>query len=266
MWRHTADTPRLAALWPSLLRAIRWCIRNANGTDGYGLPQYLTNTYDHTHRRTNLPHACLCVIHDLPRMRARRYDHFFFERRRAVAYNAHIYVTALQAARRIALALHDTPATIEIAAALELSRAALVDPSRLWNATGRFFRAKTPAGHGERPATPATRRGDSALDAPTSTAAAAEGGRAGAEEVEEEPETVEAAVVDDSNQIMTDTLYGQMLHHHLMDGTYAINASYLSAHLSAEWAANHDTYGMRPPPLHSPPLHSRACMPMCEHV
>ena len=43
--RHTGNASALRAAWPSVVKAIRWCVANANGTDGYGLPQYLTNTY-----------------------------------------------------------------------------------------------------------------------------------------------------------------------------------------------------------------------------
>ena len=189
-WRHTANTTHLHDLWPSVVRAIRWCIRNANGTDGYGLPQYLTNTY----------------------------DHFQFERRRAVAYNAHIYLAALQAAKRLAAATGDAALAKEVSAALSLSRKAVVDPARLWNSTGRFFRAKTPASHGEAPAVDGSDESEAHTD---------------------------DEATDDTNQIFTDTLYGQMLHHHHFDGTFAIDPSYLEGHLAAEWAHNHDTYGMR---------------------
>ena len=46
-------------------------------------------------------------------------------------------------------------------------------------------------------------------------------------------------------QIFTDTLHGQMLHHHHFDGAYSIDPSYLRRHLAAEWRMNHDAYGMR---------------------
>ena len=95
------------------MRALQWCVANANGTDGYSLPQHLTNTY----------------------------DHFGFERRRAVAYNAFIYLAALRAAAALADHLGDTPAATLAKTALAASTAAVVDPARLWNASGRFFRA-----------------------------------------------------------------------------------------------------------------------------
>ena len=45
LWRHgAASTATLSELWPSAVRALQWCVANANGTDGYALPQHLTNT------------------------------------------------------------------------------------------------------------------------------------------------------------------------------------------------------------------------------
>ena len=171
LWLHgAASTVVVAELWPSAVRALAWCVSNANGTDGYALPQHLTNTY----------------------------DHFGFERRRTVAYNAFIYLAALRAARALAAHLGDAP-TAELArSALAAASAAIIDPARLWNATGRFFRAH-------------------ADDAPDPASA---------------------------NQIMTDTLYGEMLAHHHFGNT-TVPEDYLTSHLAAEWAANQDTYGMR---------------------
>ena len=44
LWRHNGDTSFVRRLWPNVTRAVSWCIGNANGSDGFGLPQYLTNT------------------------------------------------------------------------------------------------------------------------------------------------------------------------------------------------------------------------------
>jgi hypothetical protein len=52
-------------------------------------------------------------------------------------------------------------------------------------------------------------------------------------------------------QIMTDTLYGEMLSHHHFDGTFGVDESLLRRHLAFEMAANHDTYGMRVLCVHS---------------
>ena len=134
---------------------------NASETAPYGLPQHLTTTY----------------------------DHFGFEKHRAVSYNAHIYLTALQAARRLAMVVGDAATLQAVEAALALSTQAIVD-DRLWNASDRFFRCHT-----------------------------ADGG-------------------EGDNQIFTDTLYGQMLHHHHFDGNFSLPSSYLASHLKYEWEKN----------------------------
>jgi len=82
------------------------------GDDGFGLPQYVTTTY----------------------------DHFGWERKRTVVYNCHIYLTALRAAKAMATDLVGDGATANAtAAALATATAAL--PRELWNATTRSFRA-----------------------------------------------------------------------------------------------------------------------------
>ena len=90
---------------------------NASETAPYGLPQHLTTTY----------------------------DHFGFEKHRAVSYNAHIYLTALQAARQLAMVVGDAATLQAVEAALALSTQAIVD-DRLWNASDRFFRCHTADG------------------------------------------------------------------------------------------------------------------------
>ena len=75
----------------------------------------------------------------------------------------------------------------------------MLDPARLWNATGGFFRAHV-------------------YDA--------------------------AAPQLGSDQIMTDTLYGEMLAHHHFGAT-SVPPAFVRSHLAAEWHANHDAYGMR---------------------
>ena len=63
----------------------------------------------------------------------------------AVTYNAHIYLTALNAAKALAEAAGDTAALDEITKSYELSQAAIVD-ERLWNDTEKFFRCHTKDG------------------------------------------------------------------------------------------------------------------------
>merc|ERR1712087_22991 len=72
-WRNTGDSQVAQRLWPSVIRALDWMIGNAMGSDQFGLPQHLETTY----------------------------DHFGWGNRQAVAYNAHIYLTALQAVKRM---------------------------------------------------------------------------------------------------------------------------------------------------------------------
>jgi len=43
---HTGDMDFVTKMWPSARRALAWCMGNAN-QGGYGLPQYLSTTYDH---------------------------------------------------------------------------------------------------------------------------------------------------------------------------------------------------------------------------
>ena len=45
--------------------------------------------------------------------------------------------------------------------------------------------------------------------------------------------------------VFTDTLYGQMLSHHFLDGAFTIDPSYIEQHLAYEWQQNQDAYGMR---------------------
>lgn len=118
LYRHTANTTFLKSLWPGAVKAIQWCITNADGTNAsepnYGLPQYVTTTY----------------------------DHFGFEKHRTVAYNAHIYLTALTAAKALAAAVGDTATLAMAEDALVRSTVGVVD-DRLWNSTSRFFRCHT---------------------------------------------------------------------------------------------------------------------------
>lgn len=49
---------------------------------------------------------------------------------------------------------------------------------------------------------------------------------------------------DNSTQIFTDTLYGQMLSHHVFQN-FTLPSTYLSSHLAYEWKRNADEFGMR---------------------
>eukprot|EP01051_Picozoa_sp_SAG22_P001826 SAG22_NODE_75_length_22256_cov_45.062960_13_plen_232_part_00 len=121
LYRHTANKTFLESVWPGAKRAINWCMDNANGnnaTEGpYGLPQHITTTY----------------------------DHFGFERHRAVTYNAHIYLTALNAAKALAAVVGDTETLAAVEKSYKFSQAGLVD-ARLWNDTHKFFRCHTADG------------------------------------------------------------------------------------------------------------------------
>ena len=283
LWRHTANLTRLKHRWPNVKRAARWCIANANRSDdntggpsppasadgvagysggaeggegGYGLPQFLTNTY----------------------------DHFGFEHHRAVAYNAHVYLAAVRAAKELASALNDTAMHDEATAALGLSTAAIVDPQRLWNETHGYFRSHTtglwnswvkthngsavnatpPAYHGYNDGylaagddlDPPTQLSPAMCKASCDATNACRGycyelfkGMAPNATIKCFTKATAHLIRTDGpwspEQIFTDTLYGQMLHHHHFDGGFSIDASYLRSHLAAEWRMNHDTFGMR---------------------
>ena len=62
-----------------------------------------------------------------------------------MTYNAHIYLTALNAAKVLAEAVGDTAMFKEIEKSYILSQAAVVD-DRLWNDTQKFFRCHTKDG------------------------------------------------------------------------------------------------------------------------
>lgn len=46
-------------------------------------------------------------------------------------------------------------------------------------------------------------------------------------------------------QLFTDSLYGQMLSHHFLDGEFTVDKGYIEQHLDYEWEQNQDLYGMR---------------------
>ena len=91
LYMHTGNKTWVSETWPAVKKAIDWCISNANApapnaTEPYGLPQKITTTY----------------------------DHFGFERHQAVTYNAHIYLTALNAAKVLATTAGDEASLAEI--------------------------------------------------------------------------------------------------------------------------------------------------------
>merc|ERR1711924_246387 len=79
----------------------------------------------------------------LPQFLTTTYDHFGFERHRAVVYNAHIYLTALQAAEKLAEAVDDHAVVTKAQAAMARGQQAIVDDTLLWNSTSKFFRCHT---------------------------------------------------------------------------------------------------------------------------
>ena len=117
LWRHTGDEAFVKPLYPSVQRAVAWMIANSAQGD-YNLPQRLQTTY----------------------------DHFGFDRQRAVVYNAHIYLAAMQAAAALAEHFNDVATLAAVANATAHTKMALVDPAKLWNSTSSFFRATDAAG------------------------------------------------------------------------------------------------------------------------
>lgn len=65
IWKHTGNLTYVESKWVSAQKAAGWMIANAEGDDGFGLPQKLATTY----------------------------DHFGFHTRKTVVYNCHIYLT-----------------------------------------------------------------------------------------------------------------------------------------------------------------------------
>ena len=112
-WRNTGDGALPRKLWPAAKRATKWMIGNAMGSDGYGLPQYLWTTY----------------------------DHFGWQKQRAVVYNAHIYLTALRATGIMARAMGDDAVAVSTDDAIAVCDGALT--RELWNTTTKSFRATT---------------------------------------------------------------------------------------------------------------------------
>jgi hypothetical protein len=116
-WKQSADPDAslklVKDLWsPHMQNAVNWTIANA-AEGSFGLPQKLTTTY----------------------------DHFGWEKKHSVVYNAHIYLTALQAAIALADAMGDAATSQAASKALAAGQAAVVDPANFWNETHHFFRA-----------------------------------------------------------------------------------------------------------------------------
>jgi len=167
VYRHTGNRSFVSTQWAAAKRAVGWMVGNAmNGS--LGLPQHLETTY----------------------------DHFGFGRRPLVAYNAHVYLTALRAASAMADLMGDGGTSLETRAAFELGAKQLMKPTSegggLWNGSKQYWHAHS----------------------------------------------------ETSSQVFTDTLYGQMLSHHVWQN-FTLPRSYLSSHLAYEWQRNADTYGMR---------------------
>lgn len=115
-WRNTGDSQLARRMWPSARRALDWMIGNAMGSidggiEGFGIPQKVQTTY----------------------------DHFGWDGRRAVAYNAHIYLTALKAVEKMAEQLGDRDVEQRCIQMVQAAMVAL--PRELWNSTYGFFRA-----------------------------------------------------------------------------------------------------------------------------
>ena len=114
--RHNGNKTFIQSQWSSAKRAVGWMIGNANST--YGLPQKLSTTY----------------------------DHFGFHTHTTVAYNGHIYLTALAAVEAMATeVMQDTATATACATASALAKAQLIKPTSaggpLWDADKKFWHA-----------------------------------------------------------------------------------------------------------------------------
>lgn len=116
IYRHSGNASFLRAHWGAARNASAWMIANA-AKGGVGLPQYLQTTY----------------------------DHFGFDRRQVVAYNAHIYLTALRAVQAMATVVGDQRVLGASRDAYELGQRQLVAPisagGLLWNSSKAFWHA-----------------------------------------------------------------------------------------------------------------------------
>eukprot|EP00038_Savillea_parva_P009621 m.184763 g.184763 ORF g.184763 m.184763 type:complete len:1027 (+) comp16225_c0_seq1:84-3164(+) len=115
MWEillHTGNTSYVKSKWASAKNATAWMIGNAGN---FSLPQYLQTTY----------------------------DHFGFNRRQTVVYNCHVYLTALEAVRRMAVAIGDDTTATMVQKAISAARIKLLTPTAeggpLWNESVGFF-------------------------------------------------------------------------------------------------------------------------------
>lgn len=215
----------------------------------------------------------------MPQYLTTTYDHFGFERHKAVAYNAHVYLTALSAGVKLAEAVADAAAAAEVMKSLALAQKAVVDDTKLWNSTENFFRCHTDTvwqaytkqantngqgnGNGFSHTVGSLAAGGDFKPAANATFLACQTTCAAAEQclgfTFESNNPVPSGEIlcytktvihlqpmePAPNQIFTDTLYGQMLSHHFLNGTFTIDTAYLSSHLKYEWEKNQDTYGMR---------------------
>jgi hypothetical protein len=66
IWRHTGNLSYVQSKWNSTKRAAAWMVTNAEGADGFGLPQKLQTTYDHfgfQNRKTAVYNCAVIVWH-----------------------------------------------------------------------------------------------------------------------------------------------------------------------------------------------------------
>merc|ERR1712060_400240 len=97
MLLHTGNKSFASSKWGSAKRALNWMITNAGS---FGLPQKVTTTY----------------------------DHFHWENYQTVVYNCHIYLTSLEAVRRMALVLGDSDTASKASQAFQAGKAKLLEP------------------------------------------------------------------------------------------------------------------------------------------
>jgi uncharacterized protein (DUF608 family) len=120
IYRHNGNKTFIEHQWDSAKRAVSWMIGNAqsikSNESSFGLPQKLATTY----------------------------DHFGFHTHNTVAYNGHIYLTALKAVEEMAKTVDDTTTAAAASKAFALGKSKLMQPTSsggpLWDGDKKFWR------------------------------------------------------------------------------------------------------------------------------
>ena len=145
IYRHNGNKTFIESQWASAKRAVSWMIGNAqsikSNESSFGLPQVCLPAC--------LP-ACLPVClsvclssFGLPQKLATTYDHFGFHTHNTVAYNGHIYLTALKAVEELAKIMDDTATAASASKAFSLGKSKLMQPTSsggpLWDGDKQFW-------------------------------------------------------------------------------------------------------------------------------